>query len=88
MRRYGQDIIKGCSRGCQDRLDALQGIMGLLANAFADLPRNRVSPRLAGHEHQIAKSDGGRQIGIVRSEFYLNHFFIRHFVSCHFILFA
>src|SRR4029077_8908009 len=82
MRRHGQDVIKGCPGGCQDRLDALQRIISLLANAFADLPRNRMSPRLAGHEDQVAKSGGGGQVGVGGSKTCLNHFFLRHLVSC------
>jgi hypothetical protein len=58
MRRHGQDIIEGCAGGFQDRLDALEGVIGLLTNTFADLPRNRVSAGLTGHEHQIAKTCG------------------------------
>src|SRR5207247_11113556 len=82
MRRHGQDVIEGCAGGFQDRLDALQGVIGLLANAFADLPRNRVSSGLAGHENQIAETGGGGQIGIGRAEIYLNDFFLGHLVSC------
>src|SRR5205823_12148243 len=81
-RRHGQDVIEGCAGGFQDRLDALQGVIGLLTNAFADLPRNRVSPGLAGHEHQIAETGGGGQLGIGRVEIYLNDFFLGHLVSC------
>ncbi len=78
MRCHGEDIIEGCAGGFQDRVDAQQGVMGLLANAFTDFPRNRVSPRLPGHEDQIAEPGGGRQIGIGRGEIHLNHFFLGH----------
>ena len=79
---HGQDVIEECAGGFQDRLDALQGIIGLLTNAFADLPRNRVSSGLASHEHQIAETGGGGQIGIGRADIYLNDFFLGHVVSC------
>src|SRR5438093_4923635 len=82
MRRHCQDVIEGCAGGFQDRLDALQGVSGLLTNAFADLPRNRVTSGLAGHENQIAETSGGGQIEIGRAEIYLNDFFLGHLVSC------
>ena len=75
---HGQDVIEGCAGGFQNRVDALEGVIGLLTNAFTDFPRNRVSPRLPSHEDQIAEPDGGRQMGVGRSEIYLNHFFLRH----------
>src|SRR4030095_1052980 len=58
MRQYRKNIIEGGPRGCQNHLDALDGVPSLLANVPADLPGDWVPPRFPGVEHQIAKTCG------------------------------
>ncbi len=81
MRGNSQDIIQRCACGLQNHFDTLQGVVGLLTDAFADLSGDGVPPGLAGHEDQVAKPGSWGQIGIGRSEIYLNGFFLRHTVS-------
>ena len=68
MGGHGQHVLESGAGRFQDRLDALEDVVGLLANAFTDFAGDRVSAGLAGHEDQIAEPGSGRQIGIGRSE--------------------
>jgi hypothetical protein len=46
------------TRDFQNHLDALKGVLSLLANVSADLPGDWVSAGLTGDEHQISKPRG------------------------------
>src|SRR5438874_1050053 len=78
MRRHGQDVIEGCAGGFQDRLDALQGIIGLLTNAFANLrslgKSTAVVVRAIIFHHDLSSSIAGHicetSSGMLRQEKY------------------
>ncbi len=53
-------------------------MVGLLTDAFTDLSGDGVPSGLVGNEDQVAKPGGWGQIGIGRSEIYLNGLFLRH----------
>src|SRR5881392_1724627 len=59
MRHRAQDVVERRARGRQDQLDALEHVARLLPDVLADFARDRMAPRLAGHEDEVAELRGG-----------------------------
>src|SRR5207245_1882224 len=61
-----------------ERLDAVQDVAGLLPHVLAELPGDRVPPRLAGDEDEVAESSRRRQVRVRLRRVGVDDLFLGH----------
>src|SRR2546429_174498 len=78
VRGRRQHVVERRAGRGQDQLDALQDVAGLLAHVLAELPGDRVPPRLAGDEDEVAESRRRRQVGVRLRRVGVDDLFLGH----------